>query len=167
MNLERRILQSLRPRREGVLLRSDVNHFGSASQVSVALKSLLGKGLIAKLDRGVFAKPEKVLQCGALTLQKQAQVKKQKQKTLARRRVNKVLKSPTAIYVRQLAKSEGIVFAPIFADIWATAVTQLAGDEVKSDLTDDLLVALARAGKLSPREMTKLVIAHHRNLASV
>ena len=167
MNLERRILQSLRPRREGVLLRSDVNHFGSASQVSVALKSLLGKGLIAKLDRGVFAKPEKLLQCGAATLHKQAQVKKQKQRALARKRVNKVLKSPTAIYVRQLANREGIVFAPTYADIWATAVTQLAGDEVKSDPTDDLLVALARAGKLSPREMTKLVIAHHRNLASV
>ena len=148
-------------------MRSDVNHFGSASQISVALKSLLGKGLIAKLDRGVFAKPEKLLQCGASTLQKQAQVKKQKQRSFARRRVNKVLKSPTAIYVRQLAKSEGIVFAPTFADIWATAVTQLAGDEVKSDPTDDLLVALTRAGKLSPREMTKLVIAHHRNLASV
>ena len=148
-------------------MRSDVNHFGSASQVSVALKSLLGKGLIAKLDRGVFAKPEKLLQCGAATLQKQAQVKKQKQRSFARRRVNKVLKSPTAIYVRQLAKSQGIVFAPTFADIWATAATQLAGDEVKSDPTDDLLVALTRAGKLSPREMTKLVIAHHRNLASV
>ena len=148
-------------------MRSDVNHFGSASQVSVALKSLLGKGLIAKLDRGVFAKPEKLLQCGAATLQKQAQVKKQKQRTLARKRVNKVLKSPTAIYVRQLANREGIVFAPTYADIWATAVTQLAGDEVKSDPTDDLLVALARAGKLSPREMTKLVIAHHRNLDSV
>jgi hypothetical protein len=167
MNLERRILQSLRPRREGVLFRSDVNHFGSASQISVALKSLLGKGLIAKLDRGVFAKPEKVIQCGALTLQKQAQVKKQKQRTLARRRVNKALKNPAAIYVRQLAKREGIVFTPTFADIWASAVTQLAGDEVKSDPTDDLLVALTRAGKLSPREMTKLVIAHHRNLASV
>ena len=48
-----------------------------------------------------------------------------------------------------------------------SAVTQLAGDEVKSDATDDLLVALTRAGKLSPRDMTKLVIAHHRNLASV
>jgi hypothetical protein len=81
--------------------------------------------------------------------------------------VNKALKNPAAIYVRQLAKREGIVFAPTFADIWATAVTQLAGDEVKSDPTDDLLVALTRAGKLSPREMTKLVIAHHRNLASV
>ena len=81
--------------------------------------------------------------------------------------MNKALKNPAAIYVRQLAKREGIVFAPTFADIWASAVTQLAGDEVKSDPTDDLLVALTRAGKLSPREMTKLVIAHHRNLASV
>jgi hypothetical protein len=81
--------------------------------------------------------------------------------------VNKALKNPAAIYVRQLAKREGIIFTPTFADIWASAVTQLAGDEVKSDPTDDLLVALTRAGKLSPREMTKLVIAHHRNLASV
>ena len=32
---------------------------------------------------------------------------------------------------------------------------------------DDLLVALTRAGKLTPRDMTKLVVAHHRSLASV
>lgn len=167
MNLERRILQSLRPRREGVLLRSEVNHFGSASQVSLALKSLLNKGLIAKLDRGVYAKPEKVLQCGAATLQKQAQVKRQKQRSLAIKRVKQQHRDPAAIYVRQLAKREGIVFVPTFADIWASAVTKLAGDEVKSDPTDDLLVALTRAGKLTPRDMTKLVIAHHRNLANV
>jgi hypothetical protein len=167
MNLERRILQSLRPRREGVLLRSDVNHFGSASQVSVALKSLLNKGLIAKLDRGVYAKPEKVLQCGVTTLQKQAQVKQHKQRTLVRKRVKQQFRNPAAMYVRQLAKREGIVFVPTFADIWATAVTKMAGDEVNSDSTDDLLVALTRAGKLSPRDMTKLVIAHHRSLASV
>ena len=167
MNLERRILQSLRPRREGLLLRSDVNHFGSASQVSAALKSLLEKGLIAKLDRGVYAKPEKVLQCGAATLQKHAQIKRQKQQSLARKRVKQQLRDPAAIFVRQLAKREGIVFVPTFADIWASAVSRLAGDEVKSDPTDDLLVALARAGKLTPRDMTKLVIAHHRNLASV
>lgn len=167
MNLERRILQSLRPRREGVLLRSDVNHFGSASQVSASLKSLLEKGLIAKLSRGVYAKPEKVLECGAATLQKQAQIKRNKQRTLARKRVKQLHTDHAAIYVRQLAKREGIVFVPTFADIWATAVTKLAGDEVTSDPTDDLLVALTRAGKLTPRDMTKLVIAHHRNLAGV
>lgn len=167
MNLERRILQSLRPRREGVLLRSEVNHFGSASQVSLALKSLLNKCLIEKLDRGVYAKPEKVVQCGAATLQKQAQVKRQRQRSLAIKRVKQQHRDPAAIYVQQLAKREGIVFVPTFADIWASAVTKLAGDEVKSDPTDDLLVALTRAGKLTPRDMTKLVIAHHRNLANV
>jgi len=71
------------------------------------------------------------------------------------------------MYVRQLAKREGIVFAPTYADFWAQAVTKLAGDEVKSDKTDDLLVALTRAGKLFPRDMTRLVIAHHRHLARV
>jgi len=167
MNIERRILQSLRPRREGVLLRSEVNHFGSASQVSAALKSLSEKGLIAKLSRGVYAKPEKVLQCGAATLQKLAQIKRHKQQTLARKRVKQQHTDPAAIYVRQLAKREGVVFVPTFADIWASAVTKLAGDEVSSDPTDDLLVALTRAGKLTPRDMTKLVIAHHRNLTNV
>jgi len=167
MNIERRILQSLRPRREGVLLRSEVNHFGSASQVSAALKSLSEKGLIAKLSRGVYAKPEKVLQCGEATLQKLAQIKRHKQQTLARKRVKQQHTDPAAIYVRQLAKREGVVFVPTFADIWASAVTKLAGDEVSSDPTDDLLVALTRAGKLTPRDMTKLVIAHHRNLTNV
>ena len=167
MNLERRILQSLRPRREGVLLRSDVNHFGSAGHVSVALKSLLEKGLIAKVSRGVYAKPEKLLQCGAASVQKQVQVRRQKQQTLARKKVKQLHRDPAARYVRQLAKREGIVFVPTYADVWASAVTRLAGDEVASDSTDDLLVALTRAGKLTPRDMTKLVIAHHRNLASV
>ena len=72
-----------------------------------------------------------------------------------------------AEYVRELAKREGIIFAPTFADTWAVAVTKLSGDDVKSDATDDLLVALRRADKLTPREMTRLVIAHHRSLVSV
>ncbi len=139
MDIEGRILQSLRPRRDGVLLRSDVNDVGSPSQVSAALKALL----------------------------EQAMARMEHQRALDLKRVRRRRSDPTAIYVRQLAKREGIVFAPTFADIWAKAVPKLAGDEVKSDKTDDLLVALTRAGKLSPRDMTRLVIAHHRNLASV
>ncbi|PHY05597.1 MAG: hypothetical protein CK528_13260 [Alcaligenaceae bacterium] len=41
------------------------------------------------------------------------------------------------------------------------AVTRLAGDDVSSDRTDDLLVALTRAGKLSPTDMAKMAIEHH------
>lgn len=167
MNIEGRILQSLRPRRDGVLLRSDVNGFGSPSQVSAALKALLQKGLIVQLDRGVYAKPDKAEQMGQQALREQAMTKIEHQRSQELKRARRRRSDPTAIYVRQVAKREGIVFAPTYADLWAKAVTRLAGDEVKSDKTDDLLVALTRAGKLSPRDMTRLVIAHHRNLARV
>jgi hypothetical protein len=167
MNIEGRILQSLRPRRDGVLLRSDVNGFGSPSQVSAALKALLQKGLIVRLDRGVYAKPAKAKQMGQQVLHEQAMAKIEHHRTQELKRARRRRSDPTAMYVRQLAKREGIVFAPTYADLWAKAVTKLAGDEVKSDKTDDLLVALTRAGKLSPRDMTRLVIAHHRNLARV
>lgn len=167
MDIKGRILQSLRPRRDGLLLRSDVNDFGSPSQVSAALKALLEKGVITRLDRGVYAKPDKAEQVGRKPLLEQAMAKMERQRTQNLKRSRKHRTDPTAIYVRQLAKREGIVFAPTFADIWAKAVTRLSGDEVKSDKTDDLLVALTRAGKLSTRDMTRLVIAHHRNLARV
>lgn len=50
---------------------------------------------------------------------------------------------------------------------WPIDPTKLAGDEIKSDKIDDLLVALTRVGKLTPRDMSKLVVAHHRSLATV
>jgi hypothetical protein len=78
-----------------------------------------------------------------------------------------MLLTPTEKYVRDLAKKEGISFTPIFADRWALSVMKLAGDEVKSDSTDDLLVALTRSGKLSPNDMVALVIKHHLDLNRV
>lgn len=70
----------------------------------------------------------------------------------------------TADYVAALAQREGIAYSATFADQWAVAVTNLLGDTVAPDTTDDLLVALTRAGKLSPAEMVALVMAHHREL---
>lgn len=167
MDIEGRILQSLRPRRDGVLLRSDVRAFGSASQVSAALKALGDKGLIKRIGRGVYVKPDRVTQVGTRALLAQAlarveRLRGQSQKQAAQRRL-----TPTARYVLKLARHEGVAFAPTFADRWASAVTRLAGDDVKSDRTDDLLVALTRAGKLPPSDMVKLVMAHHRELKLV
>jgi hypothetical protein len=167
MNIERRILQSLRPRRDGVLLRSDVKGLGSASQVSAGIKALMEKGLITRLDRGIYAKPDKAEQMGRAELLRLATARMALQRAQELKRAQQRRRHPTALYVRQMAKREGIVFVPTFADHWAKAVTRLAGDEVKSDPTDDLLVALTRAGKLSPRDMTRLVIAHHRSLGRV
>ena len=70
-------------------------------------------------------------------------------------------------YVRALARRHHVFYKPTFADRWANSVTQLADDDVNSDATDDLLVALRRAGKLSPKDMTKLVISHHREARRV
>jgi hypothetical protein len=173
MNIQRRILQSLRPRKDGILLRSDVCYFGSPSQVSVALNSLVSKGLLAKLHRGIYAKTDQVELEGANALLERALIKvanKRKaanQQTQIDKRKRLMRINSTATYVRRLAMKEGIVFTPTFADQWAKAVTTLAGDEVNSDKIDDLLVALTRAGKLSPRDMSKLVIAHHRSLIHV
>lgn len=167
MNIKRRILQSLRPRRTGVLLRSDLRGIGSTSQVSAALKALVDEGLIKKIHRGIYAKPLTLELVGERSLLAEAKTRIARQRDLVAKQVRQQSKDPTAIYVRQLAKREGIAFAPTFADVWAKAVTKLAGDEIQSDQVDDLLVALTRAGKLSPRDMTKLVVAHHRDLAGV
>ena len=167
MDLKRRILQSLRPRKTGVLLRSDLRELGSASQVSVALKALIDEGLIKKIHRGIYAKPFTLELLGKDSLMADAQDRMARRRVLRAKQTRQEGKNPTAIYVRQLAKREGIVFAPTFADVWAKAVTRLAGDEIQTDKVDDLLVALTRAGKLSPRDMTKLVVAHHRDLAGV
>lgn len=79
---------------------------------------------------------------------------------------NHVFLTSTAFYVRDLAKREGIQYSPLYVDRWANAVTQLTGDEVKSDATGNLLVALTRSGKITPEQMVYLVIQHHRELKS-
>jgi DNA-binding MarR family transcriptional regulator len=167
MDIKGRIIQSLRPRRDGVLLRSDVSNFGSSTQVSVALKTLVEQRLIERLGHGIYAKPAVVARVGKQALLEQVAVKTQHIRSQSRKR-NKTLRlTPIAKQVLALAKQEGVTFSPIFVDRWANSVTRLSGDEVKSDATDDLLVALTRAGKLTPSDMVKLVMAHHRSLAHV
>ncbi|WP_417276143.1 hypothetical protein [Castellaniella sp.] len=70
--------------------------------------------------------------------------------------------SVTSIFVRALARREGVKYKNMFADNWASAVTRLAGDTVHSDSTDDLLVALARSGKITTTDQLSMLVAHHR-----
>ncbi len=167
MDIKGRILQSLRPRRDGLLLRLDAKPFGSPSQVSAALRSLVDSGLIEKLDRGIYAKPAKVAQLGKGALLESANLRTKNLRDQYVRRSKLTRLTPTAKYVRNLAKSEGVGFNPIYADRWASSVTKLAGDNVKSDSTDDLLVALTRSGKITPKDMVALVIKHHKDLKRV
>ncbi|OYY17204.1 MULTISPECIES: type IV toxin-antitoxin system AbiEi family antitoxin domain-containing protein [unclassified Polynucleobacter] len=167
MDIKGRILQSLRPRRDGLLLRQDAKPFGSPSQVSAALRSLVDSGLIEKLDRGVYAKPAKVVQLGREALLECAALRTKNAHDQFVHRSKRAHLTRTARYVRDLARNEGVGFNPIYADRWASSVTELAGDEVMSDSTDDLLVALTRSGKITPKDMVALVIKHHKDLKRV
>ena len=65
-------------------------------------------------------------------------------------------------FVARLARQHHVSYARTAGDEWAETVTRLAGDEVQSDATANLLVALKRAHKLTDREMTSLLINHQR-----
>lgn len=65
-------------------------------------------------------------------------------------------------FVARLARKCHITYTRTAGDEWAETVTRLAGDEVRSDATGDLLVALKRAHQLTDREMTSLLINHQR-----
>ena len=107
MDIKGRILQSLRPRRDGLLLRSDAKPFGSPSQVSAALRSLVESGLMERLDRGVYAKPAKVVQLGKEALLESANLRTKNLRDQFVRRTKRTRLTSTARYVRDLAKSEG------------------------------------------------------------
>ncbi len=65
MTLAERILQSLRQRPDGVLLRQDVVGLGSPSQVSAALRSLQESGLVQRFGLGIYGETQVVSSLGA------------------------------------------------------------------------------------------------------
>ncbi len=57
--------------------------------------------------------------------------------------------SPAASTVRALAEQHKISYVATETDVWAHHVTRLAGDDVKLDEIELLLIALKRSGHLS------------------
>jgi hypothetical protein len=64
-----------------------------------------------------------------------------------------------------LARSRRIAYLPNAVDDLGNAITQLAGDDVRFDDTELLLLALERAGCVSTGEADRLHIAHMRQRA--
>jgi hypothetical protein len=159
MDIKGQILRKVRPRRTEPFLRSDFSDLGGRSQVTSALKALVEDRQLERIDRGVYARPFAVAKLGRSALLAKLQRFKKSKRAGPTTRV--------ARWARLLAKREGVTHSPTYMDFWATAVTALAGDTVTNDETDDLLVALTREGKLSSREMVKLVMEHHRRLKDV
>ncbi|WP_020558486.1 DUF6088 family protein [Thiofilum flexile] len=67
-----------------------------------------------------------------------------------------------ARYIQDLAYQHQIIYTDNPMDQWADTVTRLAGDEVKSDGIEDLLIALKRAGKLSKQDVAILAVNYLR-----
>lgn len=59
MDVSGRIRRSIANRDDSVFVRTDFADFGSAAQVSRALKLLLGAGVIVRLGLGVYAKAKR------------------------------------------------------------------------------------------------------------
>lgn len=165
MDIKSSIRQSIRRRKDGILLRADLTRFGRGSQVSAALRQLCSEGSIERLDRAVDVLPSKLAALGKELLLDTVH-KRQAKARIPTALINSWAgpDTATARYVRNLAKQQGVIYKPTFADRWASAVTRLAGDAIAPDGTDDLLVALTRNGTISPGEMVKLVMDHHRAL---
>ena len=162
MDIQRKLLGFLRARNEKILLRSEIKDVGNSSDLDQALIALLNQGYLEQVNDDVYAFTDKT--SGAKTDDTVGRPTK-----LTGHSYPNTSNPDTAVsrYVRALANRHKVHYEPTYSDRWARSVTRLADDDVKSDKTDDLLVALRRAGKLSPKDMTKLVISHHREARRV
>jgi len=70
-----------------------------------------------------------------------------------------------AALVRDLAHAHGVSSAANSLDAFAGAVSRLSDADVRPDETEDLLVALARAGIISSADSMALQAAHLRQTA--
>ncbi|EPM43627.1 hypothetical protein [Pseudomonas syringae] len=65
-------------------------------------------------------------------------------------------------YVLKLARRYQVTYVKTFADTWAEDVSRLAGDEVRTDAVEQLVIALKKHKKVSGREMVKLLTYYLR-----
>jgi hypothetical protein len=216
MKLETRIRQSITHRKGTVFSRSDLKKFGSQSQVTFVLSSLIDNGELLRISRGVYAKASYIdgevkifapidevireaiaklgLQLYGNTTKNFSHIKRDSMVVVETNtpRTNRVIKlngiefilrshrkkctkKLSAIvpieqlprknirsFVMKLAKLNNISYAYNSMDQFADSVTSLAGDDVKHDHVEDLLVALKRAGKLSMQQVARLSINYLR-----
>lgn len=69
-------------------------------------------------------------------------------------------RTKTTAYVEALAKEYNLTVEPNPLDLFATTVTELAGDKATQDHTLDIIVALKRAGLITKAEVARLSINH-------
>lgn len=71
-----------------------------------------------------------------------------------------------AAFVADFAQQHGLTYQRTYTDVWCEAITRVSCDEVASDATADLLVALVRAQLLTSAQMARLLTNHLRESRS-
>jgi len=70
-------------------------------------------------------------------------------------------------YIRALAEHNGVVYSKTSGDELAEIITRLADDDVKMDETEQLLIALERAGILPHKSVLPIHINYLREKYNV
>lgn len=203
MNLKERVRLSLAKRAGRVVLRRELEHFGSPSQLSQILQDLQRQGVLSRLGEGIYAKTSADDTPGsvhALTVEvlRKADIpttrcqitdheivvqvvdgaRKERRLKIEGRpvRFERVPRFGTAMpehlkdlptqevaqYVRRLASAHRVSYRPSRLEAWAEGVTRAAGDQVRTDHTDGLLIRLKQRKVLDDRQFTQLLVNHHR-----
>lgn len=215
MNLEARMRQSISRRSGSVVLRSDVSGLGCTAQVSNVLDSLITKGFIYRIGRGIYAKASFIESSSAKLSNTISTVitdtaaklgfslkaipslesidfkagetiiietnKARVSRTISINgikilfsgrtsrakscKANQFVRFPTknvAKYIVNLANANKVKYEQSSMDLWANTVTRLAGDEVRQDKVEDLLIAMKRAGKITSKEVAILTVNYLR-----
>ncbi|MDH6023821.1 hypothetical protein [Vibrio splendidus] len=108
------------------------------------------------------SRTERVLKFNDIKIILRSHKKSQSDKNSDVESVERIPKKNIREYVLALAKLHNVFYTYSSIDQFADSVTSLAGDEVKHDQVEDLLVALKRAGKLSMQQVASLSVNYLR-----
>jgi len=211
MKLKDRVRQSLAKRSDRVVLRRELAHFGSRTQLSQVLLELQNDGVLNRIGEGVYAKVspstsfsstgihDLVLEaCRKLDIPVIRSTVREREIVAyvpgnSRRRrhltINGIpirIKSPNSVnraelpedvkdlpishvaeYVSRLAAAHHVTYQRSRLEDWAEAVTRAAGDNVRTDNTDGLLIRLKQRKILNAEQFTRLLINHRRESMNV
>jgi hypothetical protein len=81
-----------------------------------------------------------------------------------RKFVSERAESATAVRIRKMAENCRVAYVPTPRDALAWHITRLTGDEVEFDETEQLLIALQRAGHITRIETVNLQASYLREI---
>lgn len=168
-NIRAAIIKQLNPHLSRILLREEADDLGSEAEVSSCLDRLVNDGRLMAIGRDIYWMRSLANECGSCGNRASGSASDLRElpNDATHSTPSRVPAMRIAEAVFRLSEATGVSAERLFMDEWADAVTSLAGDDVLVDETEELLVALARAHKISPQQLIRLAVAHRREARGV